>query len=67
MAAEVGVRLAIVGVGRTVNETPLLATPPTVTATLPLVALAGTGTVMLVALHAVGVPAAPLNVTVLLP
>jgi hypothetical protein len=45
----------------------LLATPPTVTTTLPLVAPAGTGTVMLVADHALGVAAVPLNVTVLVP
>jgi hypothetical protein len=51
----------------TVKLTPLLATPPTVTTTLPVVAPAGTGTVMLVALQLVGVPAVPLNVTVLVP
>ena len=33
----------------TVNATPLLATPPTVTTTFPVVAPAGTGTTMLVA------------------
>jgi hypothetical protein len=53
--------------GLTVKAIPLLAKPPTVTTMLPVVAAAGTGTVMLVALHAVGVAAAPLNVTVLLP
>jgi hypothetical protein len=46
--------------------TPLLATPFTVTTTLPVVALDGTGTVMLVSLQLVGVPATLLNVTVLL-
>jgi len=51
----------------TVKATPLLATPPTVTATLPVVAPAGTGTVMLVALQLDGVAAVPLNVTVLVP
>src|SRR5208337_2677263 len=51
----------------TVKFTPLLATPPTVTMTLPVVAPLGTGTVMLVPLQAVGVPAVPLNVTVLVP
>ena len=40
----------------TVKPTPLLATPPTVTTTFPLVAPLGTGTVMLVALQALGVP-----------
>lgn len=34
---------------------------------MPVVAPVGTGTVMLLALHAVGVPAVPLNVTVLVP
>jgi len=51
----------------TVKFDPLLAAPLTVTTTLPVVAPAGTGTVMLVALHAVGVPVVPLKVTVLLP
>ena len=51
----------------TVKLTPLLATPPTVTTTVPVVAPLGTGTVMLVALQLVGVPAVPLNVTVLVP
>src|SRR6266853_1038468 len=51
----------------TVKLTPLLATPLTVTTTFPVVAPAGTGTVMLVALQLVGVPAVPLNVTVLVP
>src|SRR5262249_15708678 len=51
----------------TVNDTPLLARPPTVTTTLPVVAPAGTGTAMLVADHVVGVAAVPLNVTVLVP
>jgi hypothetical protein len=51
----------------TLNVTPLLAVPPTVTTTLPVVAPAGTGTAMLVALQPVGVAAVPLNVTVLVP
>src|SRR2546430_16403535 len=51
----------------TVKLTPLLATPPTVTTTLPVVVPAGTGTTMLVALQLVGVAAVPLNVTVLVP
>ena len=51
----------------TVKLTPLLATPPTVTTTFPLVAPAGTGTAMLVALQLVGVAATPLNFTVLVP
>jgi len=51
----------------TVKLTPLLATPPTVTTTLPVVAPLGTGTAMLVALQLVGVATVPLNVTVLVP
>ena len=41
---------------RTVKTTPLLATPPTVTTTLPVVAPVGTATTMLVALQLEGVP-----------
>src|SRR5207245_9606380 len=44
-----GARLVIPGVVNTVNATPLLALPPTVTTTLPVVAAAGTGTTMLAA------------------
>lgn len=52
----------------TVNGTLLLGRPPTVTIMLPVVAPPGTFTVMLIALHALAVPAeTPLNVTVLLP
>jgi hypothetical protein len=51
----------------TVKPTPLLATPPTVTTTFPVVAPLGTGTVILVSLQLVGVPTVPLNVTVLVP
>jgi hypothetical protein len=51
----------------TVKLTPLLATPPTVTTTLPVVAPAGTGITMLVPLQLVGVAAIPLNFTVLVP
>jgi hypothetical protein len=55
------------GFDATLNTTPLLATPPTVTTTTPVVAPTGTGTTMLVAAHVVGVAAVPLNVTVLVP
>jgi len=67
--AEVGVKLVIVGGGATVNATPLLATPDTVTTTFPVVAPLGTGTTMLVpdVLQLVGAPVVPLNVTVLVP
>src|SRR6266850_1920430 len=53
----------------TVKFTPLLATPPTVTTTVAFpAAIAGTCTVMLVALQLLAVPAdVPLNVTVLAP
>jgi hypothetical protein len=50
-----------------VKFTPLLATPPTVTTTFPVVAPLGTGTTMLVGPQLVGVPAVPPNVTVLVP
>jgi hypothetical protein len=65
---DVGFRLVMLGAGTvTVKLTPLLATPPTVTTTLPVVAPAGTVATMLVALQLVGVAAAPLNFTVLVP
>src|SRR5215475_8368129 len=51
----------------TVNAAPLLCTPPTVTTTLPVVALDGTGTTMLVADQLVGVAVVPLKATVLEP
>jgi hypothetical protein len=51
----------------TVKATPLLATPPTVTTTFPVVAPAGTDVTMLVVLQLVGVAAVPLNVTALDP
>jgi len=63
---EAGLKLAIV-IGVTVKPTPLLTFPPTVTNTLPVVAPAGTGAVMLVSLQLVGVAGVPLNVTVLVP
>src|ERR1700730_3967054 len=49
------------------NGTPLLARPPTVTNTLPLIAPLGTGTTMEFELQLVGVATTPLNVTVLVP
>ena len=51
----------------TLNVEPLLATPPIVTTTGPVLAPIGTGAVMLVSLQLVGVAALPLNVTVLDP
>jgi hypothetical protein len=67
-APKVGLRLVMLGGGRTtvtVKRTPLLATPPTVTTTLPEVAFVGTWAVMLVALQFVVVAVVPPNVTVL--
>ncbi|HKM84458.1 MAG TPA: hypothetical protein VJY15_26305, partial [Candidatus Acidoferrum sp.] len=65
---DVGFKLVILGPGAvTVKLVPLLATPPTVTTTFPVVAPAGTGATMLVALQLVAVAAVPLNLTVLVP
>ena len=64
---DVGFMLVMVGAVATVKLTPLLATPPTVTTTLPVVAPVGTGTTMLVLLQLVGVSVVPLSVTVLDP
>jgi len=66
---DAGFRLVMVGPEAvvTVNVIPLLALPPTVTTRGPVVAPGGTGTIMLVSLQLVGVPAVPLKVTVLDP
>src|SRR5207245_2665872 len=65
---DVGFRLVMLGPAAvTVKLTPLLATPPTVTTTLPVVAPAGTGATMLVALQLVAAATVPLNFTVLVP
>jgi hypothetical protein len=64
---EVGDRFVMLGGTVTVKLTPLLARPPTVTTTLPVVAPVGTATTMLVALQLLGVAEVPLNVTVLVP
>jgi hypothetical protein len=65
---DVGFKLVMLGPGTvTVKLTPLLATPPTVTTTFPVVAPAGTGTTMLVVLQLVGTAPTPLNATVLVP
>jgi hypothetical protein len=60
-------RLLIAGGDATVKKQGELVTPLMVTSTLPDVAPLGTGTTMLVSLQLLGVPATPLNVTVLLP
>ena len=67
---SVGLRDVIPGPGPevvTVNSNPLLAIPPTVTTTLPVVAPLGTATIMLVLLQLVGPAIVPLNATVLAP
>src|SRR5436190_1397554 len=64
---DVGLNVAMEGGTVTVKGTPLLASPPTVTTTFPVVAPVGTGTVRLVALQLVGVASVPLNATVLVP
>ena len=64
---EYGVKLEMLGGTTIVKFTALLAKLPTVTITFPVVAPAGTGTAILVAVQLVGVAAAPLNATVLLP
>jgi len=65
---DAGFRLVMLGAGTvTVNAAPLLATPPTVMTTFPVVAPAGTAATMLAALQLVGVAVTPLNFTVLVP
>lgn len=64
---NVGVTLVIVAAGLTVKGLPLLAIPPTLTTTFPVVAPAGTVTRMKVLLHEVTGAGTPLNVTVLVP
>jgi hypothetical protein len=66
-APLVGERIVMVGVDNTVNETPVLATPPTVTTTLPVVAPAGTVATMLVADQPVVAAVVPLKVMALVP
>src|SRR5437763_1381463 len=61
----VGFRLVMAGADEvTVKFAPLLAIPPTVTTTLPVVAPLGTDTTMLVALQLAVVAEVPLKVTV---
>jgi hypothetical protein len=63
-APNVGDKLAILGVGLTVKLFPLLAIPPTITTTLPVVAAVGTDALIEVALHELIVVAlVPLNCT----
>jgi len=65
---ELGDRLVMFGtVPGTVNSTPLLAHPETVTTTLPFVAPVGTRALTRLPDQYVGVAAVPLNATVLAP
>ena len=64
----VGFKLVMLGGAMTVKFKPLLAWPPTVTTTLPVVAPVGTATTMLVALQDVaGDAVVVLNLIVLVP
>jgi hypothetical protein len=65
--ADEGEMLLMMGFCKTVKELPALASPPAVTTTGPVIAPAGTGVTIDVALQLVGVAAVPLNVTVLAP
>jgi len=64
---DAGESPVMLGGTTTVNVTPLLAKPPTVTTTDPVVAPDGTGAWILAPLQLVGVVATPLNLTVLVP
>jgi hypothetical protein len=66
-APDEGERLEMLGVGRTVKLTPLLAWLETVTTTFPVVAPVGTVATILVELQLVMLAVVPLNFTVLLP
>jgi len=66
-APDVGERVVMLGVGNTVKDFPLLSTPLAWTTTFPVVAPAGTGTAIDVALQLVGAAVVPLNLTVLEP
>ena len=57
----------IAGGGVTVKSMPLLATPPTVTTTFPVVAPEGTVTLIWLAIQLVTVKVAPFKVAVLVP
>ena len=66
-APDPGEILLMLGAGTTVNATPLLVNPFTVTRTFPVVAPAGTGTTIEPEAQLLGVAVVPLKVTVLLP
>src|SRR5713101_8801402 len=65
--AALGFNVVMPGDGVTVKVTPLLAVPPTVTVTGPVVAVVGTGASIAVAVQPVGAVATPLNLTALKP
>ncbi|SRR5260221_2054464 len=67
MAPELELNEVIFGGVATVKVMLLLATPPTVTVTGPVVAANGTGTTIFVALQLVGTAVNPLKAIVLLP
>ena len=62
-----GETVEMFGICNTVNETPFVAVPLTVTTTLPVVAPCGTGATIVPVLQFVGVVVTPLNATVLVP
>jgi len=66
-APVAGDKLEMLGAGVTVNVMPLLACPPTVTMTEPVVAVVGTVAVIVVLLQLLTVADWPLNLTVLPP
>jgi hypothetical protein len=63
-APRLGFKVLMLGGGTTANSIPALATPETVTTTLPVAAPAGTTAVILLALQEVTLAATPLKVTV---
>jgi len=67
MCAEVGDKLAKLGVEPTANRATLLLTPPTVTHTFPVVAPLGTETTMELSLQLVGLAVKFPKLTVLVP
>src|SRR5215469_208127 len=67
MGPEIGLMVVMAGGGVTVKSMPLLATPPTVTTTFPVVAPEGTVTLIMFAIQLVTVNGAPFKVAVLVP
>ncbi len=62
-----GLRPVMFGAGTTVNDTPALVWPFTVTTTFPLVAPPGIAVAMLVVVQLLGVNVVPFRVTVFVP